>query len=97
MLFSSPTTNPQYAGLKVWCIQKLNAIKENENWVFENLIEELSKSWSTEKVGFIEYIFPPNHQFDVEEAKLGQNFELKLFKGLTQISMSISITMFQAV
>lgn len=74
VLFSSPTTNPQYAGSKVWCIQKLNAIKEDGNWVFENLIVEISKNWSSKKMGFIEYIYPPNHQFDVEEAKLGQKF-----------------------
>ncbi|MFZ6052566.1 hypothetical protein [Halocola ammonii] len=74
VLFSSPTTDPEYAGSKVWCIQKLNAIREGEKWVLENLIVELAKNWSTEKVGFIEYVFPTGHQFDRKEANRADQF-----------------------
>jgi hypothetical protein len=74
VLFSSPTTDPEYAGSKVWCIQKLNAIRKDEKWVLENLIVELSKNWQTEKVGFIEYVFPPAHQFDRAAANRANQF-----------------------
>jgi hypothetical protein len=74
VLFSSPTTDPAYAGSKVWCIQKLNAIKENEVWEFENLIVELSKNWSSKQIGFIEYIYPPAHSFDIIEAEQAEAF-----------------------
>lgn len=74
VLFSSPTTDPQYAGSKVWCIQKLNAVKENNQWVLENLVVELSKKWSSKKVGFINYIFPQNHVFNDQNAALGKVF-----------------------
>lgn len=74
VLFSSPTTDPEYAGSKVWCIQKLNAVKENESWVLENLIVELSKNWSSKQVGFIEYVFPPNHRFDDDAASRAEKF-----------------------
>lgn len=74
VLFSSPTTDPAYAGSKVWCIQMLNAIKENEVWVFENLIVELSKNWSSKQIGFIEYIYPPAHSFDIIEAEQAEAF-----------------------
>lgn len=74
ILFSSPTTDPKYAGSKVWCIQKLNVIKENQNWVLENLIVELSKKWKAKTIGPIEYFYPPSHDFDMKEAKLSIPF-----------------------
>ena len=74
VLFSSPTTDPAYAGSKVWCIQKLNAIRENETWVLENLIVELSKDWLSKKVGMINYIYPPSHSFNDEAARNAERF-----------------------
>ena len=74
VLFSSPTIDPKYAGSKVWCIQKLNAIRENQNWVFENLIVDLSKNWSSTQLGFIKYIYPPTHNFNQQEAEKGKVF-----------------------
>lgn len=74
VLFSSPTTDPKYAGSKVWCIQKLNATKEGDSWVLENLIIELSKNWLSQEIGFIRYIYPPNHQFNYKEANHAKEF-----------------------
>ena len=57
VLYSSETTDPKYIGSKVWCIQKLNVTRENENWVLENLIVELSKNGKIKRlVGSIMYI-----------------------------------------
>lgn len=80
VLFSSSTTDPKYSGSKVWCIQKLNAIKENDAWVFENLIVELSKNWPSKRIGVIEYIYPPKHEFDFNEAKQGEKFCNRIIK-----------------
>ena len=74
VLFSSGTTDPKYSGSKVWCIQKLNAFKENGAWVLENMIVELSKHWMSRKIGFIEYVYPSNHTFDSLEAVRGEKF-----------------------
>lgn len=74
ILFSSNETDSQYIGSKVWCIQKLNVVKENGNWVLENLIVELSKRWETMKYGQVEYKFPMNYNFDIEQAKLSEKF-----------------------
>ncbi len=74
VLFSSSATDPKYAGSKVWCIQKLNAVKENGKWVLENLIVELSKKWLSKKKGIIHYIYPPNHLFDDESANRAEKF-----------------------
>lgn len=74
VLYSSPTTTPAYAGSKVWCIHKLNAIKENENWVLENVLIEQTKQWNSINYGLIEYVFPPSHNFKHIEAKEAQKF-----------------------
>lgn len=80
VMFSSSTTDPQYAGSKVWCIQKLNAVEEDGNWVLENLLVELSQKWEQRREGFIEYIFPPSHQFNKERAERSTQF----CKGVTK-------------
>lgn len=74
VLFSSIETNPQYVGSKIWCIQKLNVINENGKFLFENLMVELSKIWTTKRVGHIDYIFPDTHTFNIEKAKLSEKF-----------------------
>lgn len=50
VLFSSPTTDPKYTGSKVWCIQKLNAIREDQKWVLENLMVEITKDCPSKKM-----------------------------------------------
>lgn len=74
VLFSSSTTTPQYAGSKVMCIQKLNAIKENGKWVLENLLVELTAEWNTKRIGIIEYVYPPSHSFDNETAERADKY-----------------------
>jgi hypothetical protein len=74
VLFSSPTTDPKYAGSKVWCIQKLNAVKEGQSWVLENLMVELSEKWSNKKVGRIHYIYSPKHMFNHQDAARSNTF-----------------------
>ncbi|MGB0431387.1 MAG: hypothetical protein ACPGLV_13005 [Bacteroidia bacterium] len=61
-------------GSKVWCIQKLNAIKQNQHWVLENLMVDLSKQWQSNTVGLIEFIYPANHSFNYTEAQKAQVF-----------------------
>ena len=74
VLYSSSTTDPKYAGSKVRCIHKVNALKENNTWVLENLMVELSKNWNSKKMGWINYIYPPNHIFNELEAEQSLKF-----------------------
>jgi hypothetical protein len=74
VLFSSPTVDPKYAGSKVWCIHKLNAVKQKQTWVLENLMVEILKKWSNKKYRFINYIYPPNHTFNAQEAQQSISF-----------------------
>ena len=74
ILFASATTKPEYAGSKVWCIQKLNAIKEDNRWVLENLIVDITNNWNNRTFGFIDYIYPPNFDFNEKNAQKSENF-----------------------
>lgn len=68
VLFSSTTTNPKYVGSKVWCIQKLNAVKQNDEWVLENLMVDLTEKWQSKIYGCITYVYPPSFQFNDNNA-----------------------------
>jgi len=74
ILFSMATNNPEYFSSKIWCIQKLNVIKEKEKWVLENLLVEISKNWKSKTIGLIEFVYPSSHIFNIEEAKLSEVF-----------------------
>lgn len=74
VLYSNSATEAPYVGSKVWCIHKLNATKEEGVWKLENLLEEETKNWMKTQVGFIEYIFPQEHQLNVESANKAMLF-----------------------
>jgi hypothetical protein len=74
VLYSNSATEPPYVGSKVWCIHKLNAIRDNSVWRLENLLVEKTKNWIKNQVGFIEYVFPPTYQFNTERANKALTF-----------------------
>ncbi len=69
VLYSNTASEPPYIGSKVWCIHKLNAVKENGAWKLENLIVEETRDWNHQQVGFIEYVFSDAHPFDEKQAQ----------------------------
>lgn len=74
VLYSNSATEPPYVGSKVWCIHKLNARIENGTWRLENLLVEKTKDWTKKQIGFVEYIFPREHQFNVKRAIQASEF-----------------------
>lgn len=74
VLYSNAATEPPYVGSKVWCIHKLNAIREKGAWKLENLITDKTKNWTTKQVGFVEYVYPREHQFDASRANVARVF-----------------------
>ena len=74
VLYSNSATAPPYVGSKVWCIHKLNAIREKGIWKLENALEEKTKYWQKKQVDFIEYVFPREHQFNTERANKALTF-----------------------
>jgi len=80
VLFSSKSVNVEYAGSKVWCIQKLNAIKEGDKWVLENLIVDLTKKWNNESFGVIDYVYPNSFGFNEKDALKSEKFCKNIIK-----------------
>lgn len=74
VLYSNSATEPTYVGSKVWCIHKLNATREKGVWRLENLLADETKNWIKSQVGFIEYVFPREHQFNAGRAKKAMQF-----------------------
>ena len=74
VLYSNSATDPPYVGSKVWCIHMLIAVREKGNWKLENYLWEKTKNWQKRKSGFIEYVFPKAHQFDIERANIANAF-----------------------
>ena len=73
--------NAQYqfkGGLKnsssIWCIQHLNAIKENGKWKLQNNIVHYTKNWSKTQTEFVTYHYPNGYSFDQNIAKKANNF-----------------------
>lgn len=73
-LVSSNTSDEKYVPSKVWCIQKLAAIKENNNWVLENLRPSITEKWNSYKAGLVQYHFSPKYQINVDETIKSKDF-----------------------
>ena len=74
VMYASSELDPEFVGSKVWCIHRLNAIQENGHWKLENLLVEHTKSWHKKQLGFIEYIYPADHEFLQEEGDRALTF-----------------------
>lgn len=80
VLYSNSATDPPYVGSKVWCIHKLNAIREKGIWKLENLLVELTNHWQKKQVGFIEYVFPRAHQFNKQRTNKALRFSKEIIR-----------------
>ncbi|GLR19192.1 hypothetical protein [Portibacter lacus] len=80
VLYSNSAIEPPYVGSKVWCIHKLNALREEGNWKLENLLVEKTRKWQKKQVGFIEYVYSDEHDFDELQAKKAVNFCNKIIQ-----------------
>lgn len=55
-------------------------IKEQGEWKISNYINYYTKNWSTIQVENIEYIYNPEHPFDINKANIAAKFYDNLFK-----------------
>lgn len=74
VMFSNPGIEQEYVGSKLWCIQKLNAVREAGGWKLENLLVEQTRSWSHKQLGFIDYVYPPEHEFQESQGQRALRF-----------------------
>jgi hypothetical protein len=59
---------------KVITILNLNAIKENEKWVLQNVIQDVENFWNSARYKYIKYIYPKNHIFSDSLARKSVDF-----------------------
>lgn len=63
-LFNAEGIEGDYKKSNPWCITKLYAIKENNKWKLKNPLSILTQTWKRKTVGKINFIYPPDHQFN---------------------------------
>lgn len=80
VLYSSNTTDSRYIGSKVWAIHKLYALRENNRWVLENCLPNITASWEQTNSGIINYIYPSYFKFSNIQANKAEYFCKKLIE-----------------
>ncbi len=73
IFLADKTASPE-SNSNPWCITKLHAVKENNEWKLINALPVITKKWTRKKVGEITFIYPPVHQFNLQSAKRSNEF-----------------------
>lgn len=73
-LFYAYEVEEPYKGSNPWCITKLYAVKENNNWKLKNAFSILTQLWPRKTVGNITFIYSPEHRFNSDLANKANNF-----------------------
>ncbi|MCW9708319.1 hypothetical protein [Fodinibius salsisoli] len=63
---------------EIYSIQRVFAGRENGEWKLFSVLPILTEKWKRKQVGDIQYIYPPNHKFDKNEAQDSANFVKEL-------------------
>ena len=79
-LFIAEELDGIYKKSNPWCITKLYAVKESNNWKLKNALPILTQNWNRITVGKITFIYPPQHSFNVTLAKKANEFCNKIAK-----------------
>lgn len=73
-LFSADGLEGIYRKSNPWCITKLYAVKENNQWKLKNALPILTQYWKRKTIGKITFVYPPEHQFNETLAKKAHTF-----------------------
>jgi hypothetical protein len=73
-LFNADGLEGIYKKSNPWCITKLYAVKENNQWKLKNAFSLLTLSWQKKTIGKITFIYPPEHQFNEVLASKANKF-----------------------
>lgn len=73
-IFSADGLQGKYRKSNPWCITKLYAIKENNEWKLKNALPIITESWKRRTIGKITFIYSSQHKFDEELAKEAVSF-----------------------
>lgn len=73
-LFSADGLEGVYRKSNPWCITKLYAVKENNQWKLKNALPILTQYWKRRTIEKITFIYPPEHSFNEIVAKKANKF-----------------------
>lgn len=73
-LFNSDMVEGMYRKYNPWCITKLYAVRENEQWRLKNARPVITQDWNRKTIGKITFIYSPSHTFDEALAQKSNRF-----------------------
>jgi len=73
-LFSADMLEGIYRKSNPWCITKLYAIKESNQWKLKNALPILTQYWNKKIIGKITFFYPAEHQFNEALAEKANKF-----------------------
>lgn len=79
-IFSADGLSEEYRKSNPWCITKLYATKENNEWKLKNALSVITENWNKKTVGKITFIYPKHHTFDKALATKANLFCHKISK-----------------
>jgi hypothetical protein len=73
-IFSADGLTGEYRKSDPWAIQKIYAVRENNQWRLKNSLPIITANWNKKTVGKITFIFSPDHKFSQELAEKANEF-----------------------
>jgi len=73
-IFSAEGLKGEYRKSNPWCIQKVYAVKENNEWRLKNCLPIITADWNKKTVDKITFIYPPYHKFNQDLAEKANRF-----------------------
>lgn len=73
-IFSAEGLEGEYRKSDPWAIQKVYAVKENNQWKLKNALPIITTDWNKKTAGKITFIYPHNHKFNQELADQANQF-----------------------
>src|SRR5689334_23084295 len=73
-IYSADGLDGEYRKSDPWAIQKVYAVRENNQWRLKNALPIISQHWNRKTVGKITFIYPPDHTFNEESAVKANDF-----------------------
>lgn len=73
-IYSGDGLEGQYRKSDPWTIQKIYAVRENNQWKLKNSLPIVTATWDKKTVGKITFIYPPNYKFSQELAEKANKF-----------------------
>ncbi len=73
-IFSADDLQGEYRKPNPWCITKLYAVKENNEWRLKNALPIITEKWNKKTLGKITFIYPQHHKFNEDLEKKASLF-----------------------